>query len=197
MNYTRLLSCVVLAYLLLHAVGLAETPNPQSELRTKVSEAARLFPKEAKTSRKQLISFGEPAVPFIVEIIQSDPNLDPVKKAFLIDVIASIHGEKSDAGLVSLLSDGDPYVRGLAVSYITKRKLQAAIPHLISLLEDKAVYKTVVHTDPSSTQVVLVRDVAIEALQATTGIAVRPRGTKDEQVRAWMRWWGKQKLKTR
>lgn len=197
MNYVRLILCFAFALLLQFSV-LALGVRAQNNLRSQVSDAVRLFPKDAKTSRNQLISFGDPAVPLIVEIIQSDTNLDPIKKSFLVDVIATLHGEKSSEALISLLADGDPYVRGLVASYVSKRKLQTAIPHLIALLEDKAVYKTVVQTDPSSEEPVLVRDVAIEALQATAGLVLSPGGTKDQQATAWKRWWKRrQSSKTR
>ncbi len=188
MNYVRLILCFAFALLLQFTV-LALGVRAQNDLRSQVSDAVRLFPKDAKTSRNHLILFGEPAVPLIVEIIQSDKNLDPIKKSFLVDVIATLHGEKSNEALISLLADGDPYVRGLVASYVSKRKLQTALPKLISLLNDKEVYKTVVSTDPSSEHSVLVRDVAIDALQALTGKVLARRGTKEQKAQAWMRWW--------
>lgn len=169
----------------------ANVATCQDELKAKVSEAAGLFPKEAETSRKQLISFGENGIPFIAEIIQSDVNLNPIKKAFLMDVIASIPGEKSEGALIALLSDLDPYVRGLAISYISNRKLRAAIPSFIPLLSDHAVYKTVVQTDPSSERNILVRDAAIEALQAISETVLASNSSREKQAKAWRAWWDK------
>lgn len=172
--------------------------EPQDDLRAKVSLAvSRPFPKEAEASRKQLEALGAPAIPLIVEVVRSGTNLTPIKKAFLIDVIASMSGQQPDSALIGLLADGDPHVRGMAASYLGKQRLKAAVPHLINLLNDKEVYKTIVQTDPAAEQDILVRDVAIEALQSTTGIALAQQGSKDQQVKAWLRWWQKQQRSKR
>ena len=191
-----LLGCFLSISLSSPAVGMvASYRRCQEELKVKVSGAVGLFPKEAEASRKQLISFGEDAIPFVLEIVQSDVNLDPIKKAFLIDVVASIRGEKSGLALISLLSDSDPYARGLAATYIDNRKLRTAIPYLIALLNDQAVYKTIVQTDRNIERNILVRDVAIDALQGVTGKVLASHSSREKQAKAWQAWWDKkQKL---
>jgi hypothetical protein len=77
----------------------------------------------------------------------------------------------------------------VAASHLGERRLRDAIPHLINLLHDKEVYKTVVQTHPETEEDVLVRDVAIEALEDITGMTLARRGSRDEQVKAWLRWW--------
>lgn len=167
--------------------------EPQDDLQAKVSQAiSRPFPKEAEASRKQLLALGTPAIPFIAEAVRSSEYLTPIKKVFLIDVMAGIKGQQLGPALVSLLVDDDPLVRGQAAAHLGKQRLKAAIPHLINLLNDRGVYKTTVQTDPAAEQAVLVRDVAIEALQSATGIALAQWSSKDEQVRAWLCWWQKQ-----
>lgn len=174
-------------------VGTATANNVQDNLRDEVLQAINLpFPSEATNTRTQLSALGPPATPFIVEFIAAHENLHPIKKTFLVDIIAAMKGEQADSALLELLSDNDSYVRGLAVTYLGKRKLTSSIPYLIKLLSDKEVYKTINQTDPAAEQDVLVRDVAIEALQATTGVALAHRDSKEEQVKAWLRWCQKQ-----
>ena len=193
MKWNSLLIFIPFACALSASVCVAATYKSQDDLRSKVSQAvSRAFPQEAESSRKQLIALGVSAIPFIVEIVQSGANLTPIKKAFLIDIVASLKGQQSASALTSLLGDTDPYVRGLAATYAGKQRLKVAVPHLVNLLNDKEVYKTIVQTDPFTERDVLVRDVAIETLQAIAGIALAQRGSKDEQVKAWLRWWHKQ-----
>jgi HEAT repeat protein len=189
-----LLACVILLSASAAAASVGAACEPQGDLRVEVMGAVgRPFPKEAEASRKQLLALGTPAIPFLVEIIRAGDDLTPIKKAFLIDVIGNIKGQQSDSALISLLTDADPLVRGLAASHIGRQKIKAAIPNLINLLNDKDVYQTVVQTDPAAEQAILVRDVALEALQATTGITLAKRGSKNEQVKVWLRWWQKQR----
>lgn len=168
----------------------ARYQSKQEDLETKVQRAIDLsFPKAAEESRAQLRQIGPAAIPYILRAIESDPKVNPVKKVFLIDVMASITDKASESALIRLLSNTDAYVRGIAASYLGKQKARAAVPSLIKLLNDKEVYKTIVYTDPSSEKPVLVRDAAIEALQSVTGKVLVRQGTKEQQAQAWLRWW--------
>lgn len=85
---------------------------------------------------------------------------------------------------MDLLADSDPYVLGLAVSYLGKRRYRPVIPHLIKLLDDRGVFVTTIQTDPDREEPELVRDKAMEALQAITGTRMDMRATQDERVGA-------------
>lgn len=153
------------------------------DLKDSVRKAVDLpFPKAANESREQLLHFGPPATPFIAEAIRSDSKMNPIKKAFLVDVIVRITGEESVSALITLLSDDDPLLRGLGADSLGKRRSRSAIPNLIRLLSDHGVYKTVAYTDPASEHAVLVRDVAIESLQAVTGTILAPQGSEEQQA---------------
>lgn len=180
-------------------VCVAATRKQKDDLRDKVLQIiSRPFPGEAEASRKQLVALGPPAIPWIVEAVRSDVNLMPIKKAFLIDVISRISDRDASSAMIRLLEDDDPFVRGLSASRLGGLRSRTAIPHLIRLLHDKEVYQTVVQTDPAAEQDILVRDVAIEALRATTGMALAERDSKYEQVKAWTYWWNsRQKLKSK
>jgi hypothetical protein len=181
---------LVLASALLIYVGVLAV-NCQDDLGAQVMQAVSLFPSAPQAARKQLRELGPSAFPYVLQMIRDDGGLGTIKKTFLIDVIARSRTEQSASALIELLTDRDPYVRGLAVSYLGKRKYGAAIPHLVKLLDDKGVFVTRVRTDPDREDPVLVRDKAIEALQAITGKAMDARATQDEQAKAWVRWWEK------
>jgi hypothetical protein len=187
-----------LGCLLLFSISAAAAASyePQDDLKTKVRKIIELpFPKDAEKSRKELRRLGAPAIPYIFTVVESDSQMNPIKKTFLIDVIASFRDESSVSALMDLLSNNDPYVRGLAATHLGEQRSRAALPKLISLLNDRGVYKTVEYTDPSSEQLVLVRDVAIDALQTVTGAVLARHGTKEQQAQAWMRWWRKHRGK--
>jgi hypothetical protein len=171
----------------------------QNTPRDKVLQAINLpFPDKATNTRSQLTELGPAAAPYIVEVIGSRDDLHPIRKTFLIDILAGICGTEVENALFSLLSDKDPYVRGLTTTYLAKRKLKSSIPYLINLLDDQGIYKTINQTDAGITRDILVKDVAIDALEATTQMVLAPKGSRGQQARAWLRWWrmqGKSKRK--
>lgn len=170
----------------------------QNTLRDKVLQAINLpFPDKATSTRSQLTELGPAAAPYIVEVIESRDDLHLIRKTLLIDTLAGMCGTEVEDALFRLLSDKDPYVRGLTTTYLTKRKLKSSIPYLINLLGDQGVYKTINQTDPGITRDILVRDVAIDALEATTKIVLAPKGSRGQQAQAWLRWWRTQEKSKR
>jgi hypothetical protein len=167
----------------------------QVDLRPRVAEATALFHKDPASARSQLQRLGSPAIPFIVEMICSDDEKIPVNKVrrdpFLVDIIAQYRNKESDDALGRLLSSKCPNIRGLAAKYIGNRKTRSAIPKLINLLGDKEIYLGYIVTHGQDYEV-LVRDVAIDALQKITGKKLARRSTKDAQAQAWLEWWTKQ-----
>ena len=119
----------------------------QGDLSAQVSKAVNLFSSSPKLARKELRDLGPAAFPYLLRIIREDRGLGTIKKTLRIDAIARDKTGKSASALVDLLADSDPYVRGLAVSYLGKRRYRPAIPHLIKLL-DRGVFVTTIKTDP-------------------------------------------------
>jgi hypothetical protein len=170
----------------------------QNTLQEKVLQAINLpFPDKAVSTRSQLTELGPAAAPYIVEAIRSRDDLHAIRKTFLIDTLAGMCGTEIEDALLRLLSDNDPYVRGLTTTYLAKRKLTSSIPYLINLLNDQGVYKTINQTDPPITRDILVRDVAIDALEATTKMVLAPKGSRGKQAQAWLQWWRKQEKSQR
>lgn len=176
-------------------LSAADARGVQVDLKLRVTQAVELFPKDPGRARDQLRRLGSPAIPFIVEIICSEDDQIPVKKVtrdpFLVDVIAEYADKAADDALVKLLSSKCPNIRGLAAKYIGNRKTESAIPHLVNLLDDKDVYIGYAVTHGQDYEV-LVRDIAIEALQKITGKKMARRSSKDAQAQAWVNWWKKQ-----
>jgi HEAT repeat protein len=172
-------------------ISVAWALQTGDSVRSKVTQAVSLFPVEPVKARAQLEELGPPALPVIVDIVQTDEHSTPMKKAFLIGIIGQVRAKQADPCLIDLLSDKDPFVRGSAAFWLGKRKHKAAIPKLVDLLGDKEPYITNVRTDPYREQVIFVRDKAIEALQAIVGIALAEPGNRNAQAKAWLRWWQK------
>jgi hypothetical protein len=167
----------------------------QVDLRPRVAEAVAQFHKDPASARSQLQKLGSPAIPFIVERICSGDEKIPVNKVrrdpFLVDIIAKYRTKESDDALMKLLSSKCPNIRGLAATYIGNRRTRSAIPQLINLLGDKEIYLGYIVTHGQDYEV-LVRDVAIDALQKITGKKLATRSNKDDQAQAWLDWWAKQ-----
>src|SRR4029453_17153475 len=88
-------------------------------------------------------------------------------------------------------NEKSPSLRGYAVSSVGTRKLEAAVPRLAGLLQDREVYLHVVVNDGVDYDV-LIREKAIEALESITLLVLEKKGSQDKKVRAWLRWWQKQ-----
>jgi hypothetical protein len=181
--------------LTLSLLFLCLSPNAfggQDDLSAQVSKAVGLFSSSPTLARKELKELGPSAFPYLLRIIREDPGLGTIKKTLLIDAIARDETEKGASALVELLAESDPYVRGLAISYLGKRRYRPAISHLIKLLDDRGIFVTTIKTDPYREEPELVRDKAMEALQAITGKRMDRRTTQDERAGAWLRWWERQ-----
>lgn len=165
----------------------------QDDLSAQVSKVVGLFSSSPTLGREQLKKLGPAAFPYLLCIIRDDRELGTIKKTLLIDAIARDETEKADSALVELLAESDPYVRGLAISYLGRRRYRPAVPNLIKLLDDRGVFVTTIKTDPYREEPELVRDKAMEALQAITGKRVATHATQDKRARAWLRWWEKQR----
>lgn len=187
---------VVSACLLLFSVCLYPVKG-QSDVRAQVSQSVRLIPLQPEVARKKLKRLGPSAFPDILRVISDDSGLGQIKKAFLINVIGGSRTKESGSALTVLLSDSDPFVRGLAVSYFGRRRDKAAIPQIVRLLNDKGIHLTQTRTDPASEESIFVRDKAIEALEAITRKKMEPRATRDEQAKAWQRWWSRHQRTSR
>ncbi len=179
-------------------------PKIQGDIEPKVAEAIVLFRNgQIQKAIAQFREIGDPAVPAARELLQTDVGSRGMPQLLLSGFIASTEGEGANVALVELLSDSSPYLRGVAASSIGKRKLKAAVPQLISLLNDKEVYLTthVTHPngydrEPSSIDVpTLVRDAAIDALQLITGKKLARSASREKQAQAWLQWWQKQKAR--
>src|SRR5437763_224648 len=100
MKRAALIIFIISACALSAPVCVTARYGPSDELRDKVLQAVnRPFPREAEASRRQLLALGAPAIPFIVEVIRSGTVLTPIKKAFLVDVIARMNSQQSASAL--------------------------------------------------------------------------------------------------
>lgn len=168
----------------------------QDTVRDRVMQAINLpFPDQAAGTKALLSELGPKGAPFIAEVVKSRDDLHPIRKTFLIDILASMCGLEVKNAMFGLLADEDPYVRGLTTTYLAKRKLDSAIPHLIKLLDDKEVYKTINQTHPTISQDILIRDVAIDALATITGRELAPHSSRQQQAKAWQASWDKNRNK--
>ncbi len=132
-------------------------------------------------------AIGQPACPVLASIILKNELEFPVKRR-LFSVIEKTHGQKSDDAVLAILEGPQPHFRGLAAAEAGRRSLKQAVPKLIEMLTDDAVYMTIVQTDPATERTIRVSDAAITALEAITGKKMKNK-TKEEKIRMWQDWW--------
>ena len=184
---------IILAFL-----GL-QTAQPNRAAATqqdsdRVSEAVALFRnKQYDTAMSQFRDLGEKAIPAVLNLIQSDEVPVGVRMFGLFGFISSIEGESANGALIELLSARIPFLRGQSAGEIGRRKVKAAIPNLIHLLDDKEICLTTSITDPYRERHTLVRDTAIDALEAITGKKLSKNRSYEEKAKAWAGWWHRQR----
>jgi hypothetical protein len=178
------LVCILSPFLSAQAEG-----NPQEDVKAKAEEALKNFNKNVPENMARLRALGAPAVPLVIDYIREGHG--PIVKIILLSFVSSTKGKEADDAVLSLLWDKDPTLRGYAATAASARKLQAAVPRLVELLNDKEVATHVVVMDGEDYDV-LVRDNAVEALESINGLVLEKKGSKDKKAKAWLRWWQKQ-----
>lgn len=189
---------------LFHSVSSGVQAVPQDDLRYRINEIIR------NKDYSELKELGPPAVPYVLELLESNSNFNGHQLALFFFVMQT-HGKKSDEALVRLLHHPSCYLRGLAAQQVGFRKIKAAVPELIPLLQDRNVYgKSLCGGDYSGTPSVnsipakvkatptrpdselLVMDEAVRALESITGLKISESRSLDKRATAWMRWWQQQ-----
>ena len=168
----------------------------QSEVEAKVQEAINsILKRDIPRGMAQLKELGSPAVPHVLDYVSREAYRYPLIKMLLLHNFVSLtKGEEADAVLIKLLGDEQPELRGYAASELGKRKVKAAVPQLVLLLNDKANTTTIRDVNDRSPDV-LVRDAAIGALEAITRIKLAKGKSKEKQAKAWQSWWQKEQSK--
>jgi hypothetical protein len=179
---------------------LSPLPEPtpakiQNDVRAKAQEAINfILSRDIPRGMAPLKELGSPAVPHVLDYVSREAYRYPLIKTLLLHNFVSLtRGEEADAALIKLLDDGRPELRGFAASELGRRKVKAAVPHLVRRLNDEANTTTIRWLNDRSPDV-LVRDAAIGALEAITGIKLNGK-TRGKQVKAWLRWWQKEQNK--
>jgi HEAT repeat protein len=186
---------IILAFLAL------QTAQPTSATATqqdsdRVNEAVALFRnKQYDKAMSQFRELGEKAIPAVLNLIQSEEGPIPIRMFGLFGFISSIEGASANRALIELLSARIAFFRGQSAGELGRRKVKAAIPNLIQLLDDKEICLTTTITDPYREEHTLVRDVAIGALEVITGRKLETHRSYEQKAKAWVRWWNQQKTK--
>jgi hypothetical protein len=205
-NNSALNKILRLGVLILFVTGFSNAfvaAQSREKLDSKVEEAMTLY-RNGQTEQAQEVfrEIGDPASPHVAELFSQRLAHSGVIDMPLFNIIAATKGDKSDAALIGFLSHENSYVRGLTASFLGKRRTEAAIPYLISLLADKGVYlngrlrsgrfmvdeKGNVDVGGSWKPPTLVMDEVIKALELITGLKLEDIMSKEEQAEAWKRW---------
>lgn len=174
------------------AMGLALTcpanGDNDSEVQNRVSRAVAAYPADAARARRDLLEIGGAGVPHLVRTLWCRDDIAPPGRRFLIAVIAGIEGPGAQHGLVQLLVHWDPNLRGESAAILGRRHARNALPALLGMLDDEAVYLMRVRTDPHTEEAIFVRDKVVEALEEITGTVLARGQSSREKVSAWKAW---------
>lgn len=190
---------MIIKHMIMVALLSLQAAQPTSAIATPqdrdgVNEAVELFRnRQYDKSMSLLRNLGERGIPAALNLLQSEEVPVGVPMFRLFGFISSIEGETADKALVELLSAKIAFLRGQSARELGRRKNKAAIPNLIQLLKDKDIYLTTSITDPYREEHTLVRDVAIDALEAIAGRTLKEHRSYEEKAKAWVRWWNQQK----
>jgi hypothetical protein len=203
-RWKHVAACLILILSSLNV--FAQVEGDERDLKIKIEDAIRLYPRKKITAYDQLSQLGNSSFPFLVEIIRNDdysPYGRIFKKSslnpFLLTVIENSSDHKAEVALIRLLNGSDNLVKGMAMQGLGKKKSQLALPCLIQSLEDGSVflYNRITDQGPDAEpidEVVTIRDVAIETLEGITGVVLKPSKDNAIKAKAWTRWAKRQKL---
>lgn len=190
---------MIIKHMIIVALLSLQAAQPSSAMaapqdRDKVNEAVELFRnKQYDKSMSLLRDLGERGIPAALNLLQSEEVPVGVPMFRLLGFISSIESETANKALIELLSAKGAFLRGQSASELGRRKNKVAIPNLIQLLNDKEIYLTTTITDPYREEHTLVRDVAIDALEAIANRKLKEHSGYEEKAKAWVRWWNQQK----
>jgi hypothetical protein len=194
-NRSHIPNLVTLLLMLCVFSGLTLIPRSaqsQKDIKTETEEALKIFSKSFPQGLARLRKLASPSVPFVLDYLRT--NNRPLLRIVLLSFVSSVNGKEADDAVLALLNESDPNFRGYAASAVGTRKLKAAIPRLVELLNDREVYMHVRVNDGVDYDI-LIRDNAVESLESLTGMVLEKKGNKDKKARAWLRWWQKQNPK--
>lgn len=189
---------MIINHIVILALLSLQTAQPPSATATQqgsdgVNDAVALFRNnQYDKAMSQFRELGEKAIPAVMKLIQSEEIPFPVRIFRLFGFISSIESETANGALIELLSAKNAFLRGRSSGELGRRKVKAAIPNLIHLLNDKEIYLTTTITDPYREEHRLVRDAAVVALEEITERKLEKHRSYEEKAKAWVRWWNQQ-----
>ena len=203
MSLKRIAIAVALSCMFSIAVHANTSPMNQGGIKAKVDDVARLLQQRKFTEAEaELHKLGAPAIPYLLDVVRAELPTRPPAVSVFLRFIVSTEGPEAESAMASLLSDKSAYLRGQTVAYLrsdgARKVRQASLPYLIESLKDTEIWlsgKTtrLINADPAEIEEIkfefAMRDEAIEALQSITGMKLAEKSNKDEQVKAWLRWW--------
>lgn len=175
-------SCV---FLLMAVVGITQA----QESSASPQELLNRPPADMPFVREQLLLHGESAVDPVVHALIAERDASPIRIVFLIAILQKLNTPRSQQGLIKLLSDERPIVRGYVAGSLGLIGARCAVPPLNRLLDDQAEYAQQVTTDPYREQPLTVASAAIKALEQLTGLDAGNRKDTSDVRRDFEAWW--------
>lgn len=169
---------------------------PAQNTKITASDAQLLLKTDTQETLKRFKQLGPDRVPFLLEILKIGHKLSLPTRLALISIIADTPGQDSSLALIQLLQSTDTSERGQTIKLLAKYPYKEAIPKIIALLDDKAIFAVQVSTDPYTEIPVRINDLALETLRSLAGKKLAHNESKEKQILAWKKWWQKKPTNT-
>ncbi len=152
---------------------------------------------DAATDRASLhdsvSTLGKDALAAVISIARSS-NEPWLRRDWAIRLLGSFQCRESAIALTQMAEDPDPTFRCSILDAISEHPLFVSAPALVRRLDDRAICRTLVMTDPTREYNVFVSDEAVRHLEHLTGLSLetseRPPGGH-RATEPWKAWWAK------
>jgi hypothetical protein len=171
--------------------------SAQCNIKQEVDEVLKFLPQNYNSAEKKAKEIGSDSIPYLVDIIFNDSHATVIQRIHIhpqhIQLIASFKSPIADEALMKLLTHKRAYLRGYATIYLGNRKTKGSIPTIVSLLNDTDVYLTE-SSSHNPDKYILVRDIAVQALEKITETELLPKKNYELKAKAWLDWFQTNKL---
>lgn len=180
--------CLMVFFMMFGGGGYGQTESECTEKRV-IDLLALPIPADAPRIRRDIRTLGPCVSRILVSVLNREEKFSLPKRLFIFDLFEE-NVSASEVDLVlSLLENSSTQIRGRAVIFSGAKKLDTAVPYLITLLKDEAVYLTRVQTDPYREENVLLKTLALVELERITGKVPPPKLKEKDLIKFWEKWW--------
>jgi hypothetical protein len=176
------------AVLLALVIGIPAQTTSRSDIGSAIDSWQSLA-----STRDSILKIGRDPLPALASIANSKDE-SVIRRTHAIELLATFHDTRAEAGLTQVTNDRDPTFRCLGLQSLVELKSRDAIPTLINKLGDHDTCMKMNSTDPPRRYNVYVSDEAVRLLELVTGQSFDPTFVYGHRkTEPWKKWWRQQR----